>query len=123
MKLLKQIFLIIGIFSGSNPCQSNSAACITDNKGSNPKNIGNVTDRLTIQNHEPVIHYDNGIFHTSIHFKCAPIKSVKSGQIVLLEKVKNHFYFDYFTTLACPFTVPCEAETSGTSLVNSGLYN
>ena len=88
-------------------------------KGTDIKNIGKVNDRLTLQNHEPVIHYDNDIFHTSIHFKCAPIKSVQSGRLVLLEKIKNHYYFDYFTTLACPYTVPCEAVT-GTSLVNTG---
>ena len=57
-----------------------------------------------------MLHYDVGLFHTSIHFICAPLKSVQEGKLVLLERIKNHYYFDYFTTLACPYTVHCEAE-------------
>ena len=72
-------------------------------------NIGNVNDRLTFQINEPVLHYDNGMFHTSIHFKCAPIKSSDDGKLVLLKRVKNRFYFDYYTTLACLHTVHCAA--------------
>ena len=91
-------------------------------KGTETKNIGYVTDRLTLQNHKPVIHYDNGIYHTSVHFKCAPIRSVQDGQLVLLEQIKNHYYFDYFTTLACPYTVPCEVATySGLLQSNTGI--
>ena len=100
---------------------SSSAACMVNAKGTETKNIGNVTDRLTLQNHKPVIHYDNGIYHTSVHFKCAPIRSLQDGQLVLLEQIKNHYYFDYFTTLACPYTVPCEVATySGLLQSNTG---
>ena len=38
--------------------------------------IGDINDRITIQAGEPVLHYDNGSYHTSVHFKCASIKSV-----------------------------------------------
>lgn len=89
-------------------CGSESSTCKLDASG-RYENLGSVNDRLTIQNNEPVLHYDNGNLHTTVHFKCAPIQSIHEGKLVLLERVKNHYYFDYFTSLACPFTVSCEA--------------
>ena len=45
------------------------------------------------------------------------------SRLVLLEKVKNHFYFDYFTPLACPFTVHCSASDEFWSYDLSALKN
>ena len=97
---------------GNDKCQ-NSAAC-TKSKDGTYANIGLPNDRLTFEGYEPVLHYDNGLFHTSIHFICAPIKSANAGKLVMLNQIKNHFYFDYFTTLACLHTVHC-ASADGKS--------
>ena len=50
--------------------------------------IGDINDRITIQAGEPVLHYDNGSYHTSVHFKCASIKSVHGMYYV---NIKNIF--------------------------------
>ena len=34
---------------------------------------------------------------------------ISGGKLVLFERIKNTFYFDYFTTLACPHVVHCLA--------------
>ena len=91
-------------------CGDQCGACMIHNDGSYV-NIGDFSDRLNLQNGEPVLHYDHGTYHTSIRFRCAPIKKLHNSRLILLEKIKNHFYFDYFTTLACPFTVHCEASS------------
>ena len=36
---------------------------------------------VTIQADKPVLHYDHGSYHTSVHFKCASIKSIQ-GKIL-----------------------------------------
>ena len=99
-------------FSGGTKekCGENSGACMVRGNGTYV-NIGDVSDRLNLQNGEPVLHYDHGTYHTTIRFRCAPIKKLHNSKLILLEKIKNHFYFDYFTTLACPFTVHCEASS------------
>ena len=92
-------------------CGSKSAACMVLGNGTYI-NIGDVNDRLTLQDGQPVLHYDHGSYHTTVRFQCAPIKRAQNSRLVLLEKVKNHFYFDFFTPLACPFTVHCQALSS-----------
>ena len=124
-------------------CGSQSAACMVLENGTYV-NIGDVSDRLTLQDGEPVLHYDHGSYHTTVRFKCAPIKKLHNrykimemdkncdfhhflylffSRLVLLEKVKNHFYFDYFTPLACPFTVHCSASDEFWSYDLSALKN
>ena len=68
-------------------CGENSAACMRDKDGKY-FSIGDINDRITIQAGEPVLHYDNGSYHTSVHFKCASIKSVHGMYYV---NIKNIF--------------------------------
>ena len=92
-------------------CGAKSAACMVLGNGTYI-NIGDVNDRLTLQDGQPVLHYDHESYHTTVRFQCAPIRRLQNSRLVLLEKVKNHFYFDFFTPLACPFTVHCQALSS-----------
>lgn len=92
-------------------CGQHASACMKDKDG-HYKSIGKFNDRLTLDFSEPVLFYDDGAQHTSIHFKCAPFHSFHTGKLKILEQVKNHFFFDYYTTLACQFTVKCEVSQS-----------
>ena len=73
-------------------CGNKSAACMLDKNGKY-LNIGDINDRITIQADKPVLHYDHGSFHTSIHFKCASIKSVQGIFTVLYPHVISRIFY------------------------------
>lgn len=104
-----------------SPCGSSSAACLVKDKGY--KNIGNVNDRLTLQANEPVLHYDNEISHTSIHFKCPSGSDANSTYLVFMIQIKNHYYFELYTPLACPKVKPKENEHASHSTKTSTFWS
>lgn len=96
-------FLSICSSLNNSSCGSKSvSACLQDSSTGGFKNIGNVNDRLTLQGDEPVLHYDNEFSHTSIHFKCQVDAINASTYLIFIEQIKNHYYFELYTPLACP---------------------
>lgn len=84
-----------------------SAACLKDDKG-NYQSLGEVNDRLMIQDSSPILHYDTESTHSSITFQCD--ETDQNGKLELVDKVKNHYYFSLNTILACPHSVHCEVD-------------
>ena len=91
-------------------CGSSSSACKKGPEGQYI-GLGLTNDRLALSAQEPVLHYDTDLFHTSIHFRCnRKQRALDKGRLVMFEHVKNHYYFDYFTSKACITKVNCKAS-------------